>query len=45
LRKALEAMQIRVDFEREVGHPDAEKDAATVEEIRKRLEAGRSSKQ
>ena len=30
-------MQVCVDFERELGHPDAEKDAARVEAIRARL--------
>jgi len=34
-------MQICVDFEREIGHPDAEKDAMAIEEIRKRLKQGR----
>jgi hypothetical protein len=37
LSKAVEAMLICVDFEREIGHPDAEKDAAEVEELRQRL--------
>jgi tetratricopeptide (TPR) repeat protein len=37
LEKAIEAMQICVDYERQIGHPDAEKDAAYVEELRKKL--------
>jgi hypothetical protein len=37
LNEAVEAMQIWVDFEHEIRHPDAEKDAATVEELRQRL--------
>jgi len=35
--RAAELMQIRVDYEREVGHPDAEAHAARVEEIRARV--------
>jgi tetratricopeptide (TPR) repeat protein len=41
LDKAIFAMQICVDFEREVAHPDAEKDAARIEEIRQKLQEGR----
>lgn len=37
LKKAMEFMQICVNFEREIGHPDAEKDAAQVEQLRSRL--------
>jgi len=29
-------MQVRVDYLREIGHPDAEKDAARVERLRAR---------
>jgi len=35
--RAVEAMQLRVDYEREIGHPDAERHAARVEELRQRL--------
>jgi tetratricopeptide (TPR) repeat protein len=35
--RAVELMQVCVDYEREIGHPDAEADAARVEEIRARL--------
>ncbi len=27
-------MRVRVDYEREIGHPDAEKDARRVEDVR-----------
>jgi tetratricopeptide (TPR) repeat protein len=37
LERAAALMQICVDFEREVNHPDAEKDAAQLEEVRRRL--------
>ena len=40
LEKAITLMQFCVDYERELGHTDAEKDAARVEEIRKRLAGG-----
>jgi tetratricopeptide (TPR) repeat protein len=40
LSKAIEAMQILADFEREIRHPDAEKHAVYVEELRKKLEEG-----
>jgi tetratricopeptide (TPR) repeat protein len=40
LDRAVELMQVCVDFERELGHPDAEKDAAYVEAIRARLVGG-----
>ena len=35
--RAVEAMQLRVDYEREIGHPDAERHAARVEELHQRL--------
>ncbi len=37
LEQAAELMQIRVDFKREIGHPEAEQDAVRVGEIRARL--------
>ena len=40
MSKAIEAMQILADFEREIRHPDAEKHAVYVEELRKKLEEG-----
>ncbi len=39
--EACKLMHIRVDYERSIGHPDAEKDAKVVEEVCK--EAGESS--
>ena len=36
LPNAVSAMQVCVDFEREMHHPDAEDDAAQVEELRRR---------
>ncbi len=35
-RRASELIQVRVDYERELGHLDAEKYAAVVEGLRKR---------
>jgi tetratricopeptide (TPR) repeat protein len=35
--RAVELMQVCVDYERDIGHPDAEADAARVEEISRRL--------
>ncbi|HEX9989463.1 MAG TPA: tetratricopeptide repeat protein [Chloroflexia bacterium] len=35
--RAVELMQVKVNYEREIGHADAEKHAAEVEELRKRL--------
>jgi hypothetical protein len=32
-------MQVRVDYEREIGHPDAETGAAYLEQLRQRLAA------
>jgi len=44
LARAVVAMQLYVDYEREIGHPDAEKHAARVERLRKRLgEGGRDA--
>ncbi|MBM4031860.1 MAG: tetratricopeptide repeat protein [Planctomycetes bacterium] len=40
LRRAVELMQARVDYEREVGHADAEKHAAAVEELRGKIKEG-----
>ncbi len=37
LKKAIAAMQIYVDYERDIGHPDAEQDAALIEQLRARL--------
>ncbi len=37
LPRAVELMQICVDYERYIGHPDAEKDAAVVEQIQQKL--------
>lgn len=39
LHRAIDLMQESVDYERVVGHPDAERDAEKVEELRTRLEA------
>lgn len=39
LARAVELMQVCADYERELGHPDAEKDAAYVETLRARLAA------
>jgi tetratricopeptide (TPR) repeat protein len=35
--RAVELMQVKVNYEREIGHADAEKHAAEVDELRKRL--------
>ena len=40
LAQAAAAMQICVDYEREIGHPDAEQDAARLEEVRRRIVGG-----
>ncbi|HQN45349.1 MAG TPA: hypothetical protein PLA25_14525, partial [Anaerolineaceae bacterium] len=37
LPRAVELMQICVDYERYIGHPNADKDAARVEQIRQKL--------
>lgn len=37
LQRAAELMQVCVDFEREIGHPDAEKDAQRLDDILDRL--------
>ncbi|HQF63850.1 MAG TPA: tetratricopeptide repeat protein, partial [Anaerolineaceae bacterium] len=37
LPRSVELMQICVDYERYIGHPDAEKDAAVVEQIQQKL--------
>ena len=37
LAHAIELMQVCVDYERELGHPDAEKSAAHVAALRARL--------
>jgi tetratricopeptide (TPR) repeat protein len=44
LETAAAAMQVCVDFERAAGHPDAEPDAALVEELRARLVTGRQTR-
>jgi len=36
-QRAADLMQVCVDFEREIGHPDAEKDADSIESIRAKL--------
>ncbi len=38
--QAVVAMQVCVDFERNIGHPDAEADAARLEQLRQRLAGG-----
>jgi len=38
MHRAVELMQVCVDYERYIGHPDAEKDAARFEAIRQKLE-------
>jgi tetratricopeptide (TPR) repeat protein len=43
LTAAIAAMQICLDFERAVGHPDADSDAATIERLRARLAVGQSA--
>jgi hypothetical protein len=40
LRAAVELMQVLVDYERSIGHLDAEADAARVEELCRQLHAG-----
>ena len=40
LARAAALMQVYVDFLRELGHPDAEKYAATLEEVRARGAGG-----
>ena len=37
LRRAVSLMELCVEYERGIGHPDAEKDAARVEALRARL--------
>jgi hypothetical protein len=37
LASAVAAMQVRVDFERSVGHPDADKHAAAIDELLSQL--------
>jgi tetratricopeptide (TPR) repeat protein len=39
LAQAVAFLQVCVDYEREVGHPDAEQDAVLVEQLRQRLTA------
>jgi len=39
LERAAEMMQVCVDYERKIGHPDAEKDAARLEAIRAKLKS------
>ena len=36
-RRAADLMQVCVDFEREIGHPDAEKDADYLENVRAKI--------
>ncbi|HQP61867.1 MAG TPA: hypothetical protein PKX41_11725, partial [Anaerolineaceae bacterium] len=40
LVRAVALMQVLVDYERAIGHPDAEKHAARVEEIRRPMAGG-----
>jgi hypothetical protein len=40
LKRAVELMQVCVDFEREIGHTDAEKHGANVAALRQRLADG-----
>jgi tetratricopeptide (TPR) repeat protein len=40
LARAAELMHVRVDFEQEIGHPDAAKVAAHLEQVRQRLAGG-----
>ncbi|MBC8164225.1 MAG: tetratricopeptide repeat-containing protein [Roseiflexaceae bacterium] len=40
LAQAAQLMQMCVDYEQEIGHPDAEKYAARLAELRRRMEAG-----
>jgi hypothetical protein len=40
IASAIEAMQRHVDYEREIGHPDAVPHAAMVEALRQRLQGG-----
>ncbi len=37
LERAADLMQVCIDFERQIGHPDAEKDADYLENVRARL--------
>jgi hypothetical protein len=37
LEQAVRLMEICINFERQIGHADAEKDAARLEEVRQRL--------
>jgi hypothetical protein len=43
LARAAELMQVRVDFEQEIGHPDAEKLAAQLEQVRQCMAGGGST--
>jgi tetratricopeptide (TPR) repeat protein len=43
LARAAELMQVCVDYEREIGHVDAEKDAAQLDQVRQRLAAAQDS--
>jgi len=38
LSEAVAAKQVLADFEREIGYPDAEKDAADVDALRAKLD-------
>lgn len=40
LARAVQTMQALVNFEREIGHPDAEKHAAHMEQVRRRVAEG-----
>ena len=42
LVQAVVAMQVCVEFEQEIGHPDAQKHAARLEQLRQRLADGDS---
>jgi hypothetical protein len=42
LVQAVVAMQVCIEFEQEIGHPDAQKHAARLEQLRQRLADGDS---
>jgi hypothetical protein len=43
--RAADLMQVLVDYERDIGHPDAVKDAARVAALRTRIAEQSSTKQ
>jgi hypothetical protein len=44
LEKAIKVMQICVDYEKEIGHPDADKDTSYVEGLRGRVKGKKKKK-